>query len=328
MRAFYLLLLAGCLVATQTQAQTYAEVLKLMNERKFPEAEKILAAKLQANDSDDSAHFYSGLIPLYKRDSKNYEVGAKHLEKCIALKPNSSKYYMWLGNIYGQRAGEEGIMKAMGYVGKIRDSYKKAVELDPDNYEARYWLNQFYLQAPGIVGGGADKAKANANDFGKRNLTLSRLLWTDIFLHDKKLDDAYAQLLSIHNFKDPEVIKSGYGNRVANVINAALTADNAAKARTYYDRFAPNFAETEPVKHHLLGRVYFLEKKYDEAIRSFEKAIGLNSYGSYYRLGMVYQAMNDKTKAIQSYQQYLEAKISRNKEQEEDARKRLKSLKS
>jgi tetratricopeptide (TPR) repeat protein len=320
-------LVAVLLLVGAVSAQTYPEIHKMLDDRKYTEVEKILADKLQTNPNDDSAHFYLGLVPLWKRESSRYEEAAKHLEKCIALKPTSSKYHMWLGNIYGQRAGEEGLMKAMGYVGKIRDAYKKAVELDPDSYQARYWLNQFYLQAPGIVGGGADKAKANANDFGKRNLPLSRLLWADIFIHDKKLDDAYTQLLSIHNVKDPQVINSGYGNRVANLINAALAADNAVKARSYYDRLAPSFAETEPAKHHLLGRVLFLEKKYDDAIQAYEKAISLNSLGSYYRLGMAYQAKNDKAKAIHSYEQYLAAKISRNKEQEEDARKRLKTLK-
>jgi tetratricopeptide (TPR) repeat protein len=45
---------------------------------------------------------------------------------------------------------------------KVRTSFERAVQLDPKNWEARVDLAEFYLQAPSMVGGGQDKARAQA----------------------------------------------------------------------------------------------------------------------------------------------------------------------
>ena len=45
---------------------------------------------------------------------------------------------------------------------KVRTEFERAVELDPKNSEARADLAEFYIEAPSIVGGGKDKARAQA----------------------------------------------------------------------------------------------------------------------------------------------------------------------
>src|SRR5271166_4832554 len=47
-----------------------------------------------------------------------------------------------------------------GLAKKVRLEFERAVELDPKSSEARTNLAQFYLQAPPVVGGGKDKARA------------------------------------------------------------------------------------------------------------------------------------------------------------------------
>ena len=51
--------------------------------------------------------------------------------------------------------------KAASLAGKVREEFD-AVRLDPNNVDARSDLGEFYLEAPGIVGGGRDKAEAQA----------------------------------------------------------------------------------------------------------------------------------------------------------------------
>jgi hypothetical protein len=48
---------------------------------------------------------------------------------------------------------------------------EKAVELNPDNIEARFDLLEYYLQAPAFLGGDAAKAQAQAAEIAKRNAT-------------------------------------------------------------------------------------------------------------------------------------------------------------
>ncbi|MFZ9347158.1 MAG: tetratricopeptide repeat protein [Arenimonas sp.] len=83
-------------------------------------------------------------------------------EKAVALAPNSAQAQFWLGNAYGNRIGEVGMISKMGMAPKLRDAFEKTVALDPNNLEARSALVQFYLQAPSAIGGGKDKALVQA----------------------------------------------------------------------------------------------------------------------------------------------------------------------
>ncbi len=61
------------------------------------------------------------------------------------------------------------MMSKMSMAPKLRDAFEKTVQLDPNNLDARESLLQFYLQAPSVVGGGKDKAQAQAREIAKRD---------------------------------------------------------------------------------------------------------------------------------------------------------------
>src|SRR5579864_7048726 len=84
-------------------------------------------------------------------------------ERAASLDPRNSQYFMWLGRVYGEKADRAGFFSAAGLAKKVRNSFERAVELDPGNWEARVDLAEFYLEAPSIVGGGQDKARSQAN---------------------------------------------------------------------------------------------------------------------------------------------------------------------
>lgn len=88
-----------------------------------------------------------------------YKKATETLERALALDPNDSMNYTWLGRAWGRRAETSFPVQALGYAKKTRESFEKAFELDPKNTEAINDLYEFYLQAPPVVGGGHDKAK-------------------------------------------------------------------------------------------------------------------------------------------------------------------------
>jgi tetratricopeptide (TPR) repeat protein len=51
-------------------------------------------------------------------------------------------------------------IKAYGLAKKVRNEFERAVQLDSKNADALSDLGEFYTAAPGIVGGGKDKARA------------------------------------------------------------------------------------------------------------------------------------------------------------------------
>lgn len=88
----------------------------------------------------------------------NDKQAVETLERAIALDPANSNAHLWLGRAYGHRAEKAFPTSALKLAGKSRENFEQAVALDPHNWDALDDLFQFYLQAPGFVGGGADKA--------------------------------------------------------------------------------------------------------------------------------------------------------------------------
>ena len=80
-------------------------------------------------------------------------------ERAVAIDPKSSVYHEWLGRAYGEKADHSAMFAAMGYAKKTHREFEVAVQLDERNFAARQALIEFDCAAPGMVGGGEEKAK-------------------------------------------------------------------------------------------------------------------------------------------------------------------------
>lgn len=112
-------------------------------------------------------------------------------ERAVALAPNNGLYHLWLGRANGEKADRVSFITAIGLAKKVHAELERAVELDPSNWEARTDLAEFYLEAPGIVGGGKDKARAQAEKLAPLNLGYSH--WVKARIAEKEKDDATAE---------------------------------------------------------------------------------------------------------------------------------------
>lgn len=93
---------------------------------------------------------------------EDWDAGIRNCQKAVALDPANSQYHLWLGRLYGQKASHSAFLTAASLARKLRMEFETAVRLDPGNREARVDLAEFYVEAPIIVGGGEDKAEAQA----------------------------------------------------------------------------------------------------------------------------------------------------------------------
>jgi Tfp pilus assembly protein PilF len=96
-----------------------------------------------------------------------YKSFTKYLERAVAADGSNSGYNDWLGKAYGRRAEESSFIAALPLAIKARESFEKAVALNPVNLEALGDLFEFYLQAPSVIGGGVEKAEAIAVPIGQ-----------------------------------------------------------------------------------------------------------------------------------------------------------------
>jgi Flp pilus assembly protein TadD len=91
-----------------------------------------------------------------------YKRASEAFEKAATLDPNNAKLIHWLGRTYGRRAETANPFAAPGLASKTRQMFEKAVELDPTDKDALGDLLDFYLDAPGFLGGGVQKAESLA----------------------------------------------------------------------------------------------------------------------------------------------------------------------
>lgn len=120
-----------------------------------------------------------------------WDRGIPFCEKAVALAPRNGVYHLWLGRIYGEKADHAGFLSAAGLARKVRTEFERAVELAPGSWEARTDLAEFYLEAPGIVGGGKDKALAQAEQLEALNPGVAH--WVRARLAEKNKYDAEAE---------------------------------------------------------------------------------------------------------------------------------------
>ncbi len=90
----------------------------------------------------------------------DYKKATESFELATQLEPRASTHWHWLGRSYGRRAELSSFVTAPGYAAKARQNFERAVDLDARNIEALNDLFEYYLQAPGFLGGGLDKAQA------------------------------------------------------------------------------------------------------------------------------------------------------------------------
>ena len=85
------------------------------------------------------------------------EAAVNECQAAVAAAPSSSEDAMWLGRALGQKAEHASMFSAMGVAKKVHSAFERAVQLDPNNLAAAGDLGEYYIAAPGIVGGGQDK---------------------------------------------------------------------------------------------------------------------------------------------------------------------------
>jgi tetratricopeptide (TPR) repeat protein len=120
-----------------------------------------------------------------------WDAGTPACEKAVALEPGNGLYHLWLGRIYGEKADHTVFLSAMGLAKKVRTELERAVELSPKNWEARTDLAEFYVEAPGIVGGGKDKALAQVQLLEETNPAMAH--WLRARLAEKNKDNTTAE---------------------------------------------------------------------------------------------------------------------------------------
>jgi len=155
-RGFHILALWLAIAAGAASAQTLEEAQKLYNLTEFEQSLKVLHAI-----PNKTAAVYA-LMGRNDYMQADYKKATESLERAVAADPLSAEYELWLGRSYGRRAETSSPFTAPGFATKARQHFEKATQLNPRYLEALSDLFEYYLEAPGFLGGGFEKAQATA----------------------------------------------------------------------------------------------------------------------------------------------------------------------
>lgn len=113
-------------------------------------------AALKSQPRTPAVLFLEGRCHYYLSDFKQ---AVETFEKLTQTEPRNGVYMNWLGKAWGRRAETANVFQAPGFASRAREAFEKAVDLDPSQKDSLEDLFQYYLEAPGMLGGGLDKAQ-------------------------------------------------------------------------------------------------------------------------------------------------------------------------
>ena len=97
------------------------------------------------------------------------DAAEKQFERAVAADPKNGTYHLWLGNAVGQQTTTASTVRQPFMARRVKAEFERAVALDPELLDARDGLIQFYLMAPGFMGGSDAKAREQQREIAKRN---------------------------------------------------------------------------------------------------------------------------------------------------------------
>jgi tetratricopeptide (TPR) repeat protein len=157
------------------------------------EADKALALLTPLPPSGQGAAEAQNLQCRVRFTLEQWDAAANECEQAVRLDGSNSNYHMWLGRVLGQQASHASFFSAFGLAKRSLSEMQAAVQLNPKNGPALSDLGDYYAQAPGIAGGGTDKAQGIASQLDKVSPARAAQLRGDIAVAKKDYTTAETQ---------------------------------------------------------------------------------------------------------------------------------------
>ena len=231
----------------------------LLTEKKFPEAQAALEKLAAAEPKNLEAKTQLGELAFRRGDA---EKAVAYYEQAVQLEPKSSRLARRLGDAYGFAAQKAGVLSKWGLAKKCLAAFQRAVELDPKSVDAHYSLFDYYRQAPGMVGGGTEKALAEAAVIKQLDASRGRIAFATVYAEEKQFDKALAEFDEVLKTNPDDYVANYQIGRLASVTGQFVDRGIASLRHCLELAPTPGFPPHAAVQWRL-GTL--LEKKNDQA---------------------------------------------------------------
>lgn len=223
-------------------------------------------------------------------------------EQAVETLTQDSQAWFWLGRAYAQQAMRASLLGKPKWAGKTRDAYLQAVTLDPANLDARFDLMQYYVMAPGFLGGDREKADAQVLAMAERDAVMGKLATAMLAQYDKQpavAERAYRDALKL----DPAHSRARIG--LAMYLQPGERWD---EIRTLWDEsLATN--PNDALAHYQLGRLAVLSgQQLDAGLVHLDRFISINETpesmtvgAAHWRRGQLLEKLGRRDDALAAY---------------------------
>ena len=241
-------------------------------------------------------------------ESEKFDRAISAAQKSIALEPKSSAYHELLGRAYGEKAGRSGWWSALALAKQARKEFETAAQLDASNFSALQALIEFDCSAPGIAGGGEDKARPEIQKLSGLDAAEGRYAAGNCRRQKKDYEAADAEFqkaLALHP-KSADLIydigdhymKRDQADRLLLVVKEGERANPADPRGDFYLAVAHTLQKEEPAESAKMFREYIA------------RTPKRNNYPSkamaHYWIGRIEENQNDAASAKKEYQEALD----------------------
>ena len=236
------------------------------------------------------------------------EAAVTAADAALKSSPKDTDVLLWAGRAYGQKAMSASVFSKMSLAKRCRESWEKAVAVDPAFLDARSELLRYYLVAPGIAGGSVEKAREQAARIAAIDVTQGHIARGRVAEHEKDLAGAEAAYR-----KAAESDPKGTAGPIA--LGAFFGGQKRwAEAREIFQKRL-EAAPDDAFAIYQLGRVaYFSGEDLDKGVACFERYLALpvpedgpTHADARWRKGLLLEKLGKTPAAIAEYREALKA---------------------
>ena len=261
------------------------------------------------------------LLSLVKLAFGDLDAALSLAEKAVALDAENSAYHYQLAVTCGRTAEKASLFTKGHWAKRFKEEAETAASLDPGNLEARFGLLEYYLQAPRLMGGGKNKARAIAEEIARLDPVSGDLAQARLAEDEKdptKEREAYDKAAAV----GPKT----YGDRISIANYFLRPAGNSSQSGgepggappanpAASEKLAREAAQLEPDRvdaYSTLARLYAGQKRWtelDSTLSESEKKVPDN-LTPYFGAGQVLLAQSpvgskDLARAVRCFRKYL-----------------------
>jgi tetratricopeptide (TPR) repeat protein len=172
-----------CLAGT-VHAQTPLETARsLFDQGHYTEAQALLRAETAKTPQRAILYYWLGRCAYELQDN---DKAVNNAERAVELEPKVASYHHFLARAYGHKAEFANWFSGLSLARKASHEFLEAVQIDPNNVRFQRDLISYYIRAPGIAGGGEEKADAQIEQLSAIDPVQGDLAKLELFEEKKR----------------------------------------------------------------------------------------------------------------------------------------------